>query len=54
MKPSTTKKKIYRMGENICKWCDLQRVNIQNIQTAYTTQFKKKKQTTQSKNGSKS
>ena len=38
--------KIYRMGENICKWCDQQRLNFQNIQTAHTTQ-QQQKQTTQ-------
>ena len=27
------------MGENICKRCDHQSVNIQNILTAHTTQF---------------
>ena len=26
------------MGENICKWCDQQGVNIQVIKTAHTTQ----------------
>ena len=31
------------MGEKICKQCDLQGVSIQNIQTANTTQYKKKK-----------
>ena len=28
------------MGENFCKSCDHQSVNIQNILTAHTTQFK--------------
>ena len=28
----------YWMGENIYIWCDWQRVNIQNIQAADTTQ----------------
>ena len=27
----------YRLGENICKWCDQQRPNFHNIQTAHTT-----------------
>ena len=36
------------MGENICKWCDQQRLNFQNIQTAHTAQ-QQQKQTTQSK-----
>ena len=35
-------KTTYRIGENICKWCDLQGVNIQNIQSAPTTQYQKK------------
>ena len=26
------KKKIYRMGKNICEWCDWQWLNLQNIQ----------------------
>ena len=32
-------KTTYRMGENICKWCYQQGVNIQNIQTAHTNQW---------------
>ena len=28
----------YRMGENICKICDWEGLNLQNILTAYTTQ----------------
>ena len=31
-------KTIYRLGENICKWCDWQGLNFQNIQTAHITQ----------------
>ena len=31
------------MGENICKQCDLQGINIQKIQTAYSDQYLKKK-----------
>ena len=31
------KKITYRMGENICKWCNTE-LNFQNIQTAHTTQ----------------
>ena len=34
-------KATYRMRENICKWCDWQGLNFQNIQTAYTTQQQK-------------
>ena len=32
------KKTTYGMGENICKLCDRQGINFQNIQTAHTTQ----------------
>ena len=39
-------KTTYRMGENICKWCDQQGLNFWNIQTAHTTQ-QQQKQTTQ-------
>ena len=31
------------MGENICKWLDRPRINIQNRLTVHTTQYKKKK-----------
>ena len=31
-------KKIYRLGENICKQCNRQELNFQNIQAAHTTQ----------------
>ena len=38
-------KTTYRLGENTYKWCDQQRVNFQNIQTADTTNiYWKKKQ----------
>ena len=30
------------MRENICKWCDWQGFNFQNIKTAHTIQWKKK------------
>jgi len=39
--------KIHKMGENICKQCNQQGINLQNIATAYMAQVKK--QTTQSK-----
>ena len=32
-------KTTYGMGGNICKWCNQQGVNIQNIQTAHITQY---------------
>ena len=35
------------MGENICKWCNRQGPDLQNIQTAHTTQQQEKKQTNQ-------
>ena len=34
-------KTTYRIGKNICKWCDWPKVNIQNIQTAHITQYQK-------------
>ena len=40
------------MGENICKWCDWEELNFQNIQTAHKTQ-QQQKQTTLCKNGQK-
>ena len=40
-------KTTYGMGENICKGCDQQGINFQNIQTAHTTQHKKNKQPNQ-------
>ena len=45
-------KRTYVMGENICKQCDQQGLNFQNIQTAHKTQ-QQNKQTTQLKNGQK-
>ena len=48
-------KTTHGLGENICKWCDKQGLNFQNIQTAHTGQYQKKKKnlTTQSENGQK-
>ena len=37
------KKTTQSMGENICKQCDQQGINFQNIQTVYTTQYQKTK-----------
>ena len=37
-----SKKTTHRMGENICKWCDWQGINLQNIQTAHAAQYPKK------------
>ena len=31
-------KTTYGMGKNICKYCDWQGLNLQNILTAHTTQ----------------
>ena len=28
----------YRLGDNICRWCEQQGLNFQNIQIAHTTQ----------------
>ena len=41
-KQTNKQKRPYGMGENICKWSDLQGINFQNIQTAHTTQQQKK------------
>ena len=38
------KKTTYRMGENTYKWSDWQGINLQNKQTAYAAQLKKKTQ----------
>ena len=38
-----SKKTAHRMGETLCKWCNQQGPNIQNIQTSHTTQWQKKK-----------
>ena len=38
------KKTTYRMGENICKQCDPQGINLQSIQTAHAAQYQKDKQ----------
>ena len=35
------KKTTLRMGENSSKWNNWQRINFQNIQAAYTTQYQK-------------
>ena len=32
----------YRMGENICKQCNQQGLNFQNMQTIHTTQYQQK------------
>ena len=45
-------KTTYRMGENICKWCDQQEINFQHIQTAHRIQQQQQK-TAQLKNGQK-
>ena len=33
-----------KVGENVCKWSDWQGINLQNKQTAYAAQLKKKTQ----------
>ena len=37
------KKTALRMGENICKWNNRQRINLQNIQTAHGAQYQRNK-----------
>ena len=39
------------MGKNSFKQYDQQGINLQSIQTIHTSQYKKKKMTSQSKNG---
>ena len=33
-----------RMGENICKWSNWQRINLQGLQAAHAAQYQKNKQ----------
>ena len=37
-------KTALKMGENICKWRNWQRINLQNIQIAHVAQCQKNKQ----------
>ena len=37
------------MGKNICKWCKLQGITFQNIETSHTAQYKKKKKSEKKK-----
>ena len=37
-------KATLRMGENICKWSNWQRINLQNIPAAHAAQYQKNKQ----------
>ena len=37
-------KSQHRLGKNIYKWCDLQGVNVQNMQTTHTIQCQKNRQ----------
>ena len=41
-KEAVNKKTTKRMGENICKWCNQQRIRLQNLQTAHATHQKNK------------
>ena len=34
-------KTVLRMRENICKWCNQQGINLQNIQTAHSAEYQK-------------
>ena len=40
-------KTALRMGENICKWSNWQRINLQNIQAAHAAQYQNCKQLNQ-------
>ena len=42
------------MGGNICKWCDWQGINLQNIETAHAAQYQKKKKKHNQKMGRRS
>ena len=44
-------KTTYRKGENICKWSNWQRINLQNIWTAHVAQYQKNKQPNQKMGG---
>ena len=40
-------KTTLRMGENICKWNNWQRIDLQNIHAAHTTQYQNNKEPNQ-------
>ena len=40
-------KTTVRMGENICKWNNWQRIDLQNIHAAHTTQYQNNKEPNQ-------
>ena len=46
-KEAVNKKTANRMGENICKWCNQQRIRLQNLQTVHSTRYQKNKQPSQ-------
>ena len=46
-KETTNTLKTLKMGENNSKWNNWQRINLQNIQVAHTTQYQKNKQPNQ-------
>ena len=35
-------KTAHRMGKNICKWCDWQGINLQNLQTTHAARHQNK------------
>ena len=45
-KCSADEKTTLKMGENVCKWSNWQRINLQNIQIAHTALLKTNKQKT--------
>ena len=47
--PETKQKYSPRMEENICKWCDWQWINLQNLQTVHQAEYQTNKQTNQIK-----
>ena len=46
-KDKQDEKTTLRTGENICKWSNWQRINLQNLQGAHAAQYQKNKQPNQ-------
>jgi len=46
-KETINKRTTYGLEENICKWCDQQGLNFQNIQIAHVTQYQKNRKLNQ-------
>ena len=46
-KETINKRTAYGLEENICKWCDQQGLNFQNVQIAHVTQYQKNRKLSQ-------